>query len=172
MKETLKTIFDNVNEWLKFAEAKHAGLIILNITIIFGIATIHKDYKEIIPLILILVPILFLFISIILTLISFFPKTKNKLTNSKKVNSINLYYFGSLKNCTEVDFKHELTKVNAAYNFDKFDNDLINQILVNSNIACSKYTLFKSAIISTIIGLAVPFSFLLYSLVKCIFRGG
>ncbi len=30
MHDRLKDIFHNVNDWLKFAEAKHAGLIVLN----------------------------------------------------------------------------------------------------------------------------------------------
>jgi hypothetical protein len=37
MNEDLKFAFTNVNEWLKFAEAKIAGLLALNIASIIGI---------------------------------------------------------------------------------------------------------------------------------------
>ena len=37
MKDELNRIFSNVNDWLKFAETKNAGLVVFNSAAIFGI---------------------------------------------------------------------------------------------------------------------------------------
>ncbi len=156
MKEDIKDIFQNINEWLKFAEAKHAGLIVLNSGIIFGILSVYKDYKTIIDWHIILLIIIFIGISIILSLISLFPITNNDTKNKNKNVPINLYFFGSLSKLNETDFKNELLKTNANYKFDKFEKDIINQIIINSRIATRKYKLFIFAIWATTIGFILP----------------
>jgi len=156
MKQEIKDIFQNVNEWLKFAEAKHAGMIVLNSGIIFGLLSIYKNYKTIIDWRLILVLVIIFGISIILSLISLFPVTKNE-TNKKQANvTPNLYFFGSLSKLNENDLKDELLKSNPKYQFDRFEDDLINQIIVNAIIATKKYKLFKIAVWFTTIGLVLP----------------
>jgi hypothetical protein len=165
MKENLNEIFQNVNDWLKFAEAKHAGLIVLNSGIIFGILSVYKDYKSHLHLYCILATFILIGFSITMTLWSLFPVTKNYVDNKKKPSNPNLYFFGSLAQLDETDFKHELLKIEPNHKFEKLENDLINQILVNSTIATRKYKLFKSAIISTSVGLSIP---LIYILIKLI----
>lgn len=156
MKQDIKEIFQNVNEWLKFAEAKHAGLIVLNSGLIFGILSIYKDYKTIIDWRLILVIIIVISVSIILSLISLFPKTKNE-TKNKQVNvTANLYFFGSLSKLSEIELKSELLKSNPNYHFDRFEEDLLNQIIVNAIITTKKYKLFKFAIWFTTAGIVMP----------------
>ena len=165
MKQEIKEIFQNVNEWLKFAEAKHAGLIVLNSGLIFGILSIYKDYKTIIDWHLILVIIIVIGISIILSLISLFPITKNE-TKNKQVNvTPNLYFFGSLSKLSEIELKSELLKSNPNYQFDRFEEDLINQIVVNAIIATRKYKLFKFAIWFTTVGLVLPVITLIIKLI-------
>jgi hypothetical protein len=161
MREDLKDIFKNVNEWLKFAEAKHAGLIVLNTGAVFGILTSYKDYKQHIPWIMVLIIFFFLGLSMAITLISLFPKTGNKIDPKKKPQNPNLYFFGSLSQLDVNDFKTEIGKSNPNYNFNRLDDDLINQILVNSSIATRKYKLFKLATIATIIGISTPLFFII-----------
>ncbi len=156
MKTTIKEIFQNVNEWLKFAEAKHAGLIILNSGIIFGILTVYKDYKDYFHWLIIYSTISLLGFSMLLTLISFFPKMKNKVKDKDKPENPNLYFFGHLSLLSEDELSKELLTIYPEYKLDKIDKDIINQIIVNSNIASRKYKLFKCAIIFTILGLIVP----------------
>ena len=43
MNEDLKFAFANVNDWLKFAEAKNGGLLALNVASIIGILQCNKD---------------------------------------------------------------------------------------------------------------------------------
>ncbi len=164
MKDDIKSIFQNVNEWLKFAEAKHAGMIVLNSGIIFGILSIYKDYKTIVSWELIIVIIIVFGISIILSLISLFPITKNKTTNKTTETTPNLYFFGSLSKLNENEFKSELQKSYPNYQFNRIDEDIINQIIVNSNIATKKYKLFKIAVWFTTIGLVLPMLYLIIKL--------
>ena len=43
MEDKLKDIFENVNNWLKFAEAKNATIVAGNGLLIFGICRLLKD---------------------------------------------------------------------------------------------------------------------------------
>jgi hypothetical protein len=161
MKNYLKEIFQNVNDWLKFAEAKHAGLIVLNSGIIFGILSIYKDYKENIHWMIVIVSIAFLGLSMITSFISLFPKLDNKIKKKKKPLNLNLYYFRSIALLDEEDFKKELKNIDANFSPDKLDNDLINQIIVNSRISLFKYRLFRFGTVSAIIGLTLPVTYII-----------
>jgi len=156
MKEEIKSIFQNVNDWLKFAEAKHAGLLVLNSGIIFGILTVYKDYQNYLPKAILFITILFFVLSILTSIISLFPRTHTSLFRQKKFNNPNLYFAGHLCKLDENDLKTELTEIHSTYVFDKFDEDVLKQIIVNSKIATKKYHLFKFAIIATIIGFIIP----------------
>lgn len=156
MKEELKSIFQNVNEWLKFAEAKHAGLLILNSGTIFGILTVYKDYQYILPRIILLLTLFFFGFSIMLSIISLFPRTHTVLPKQKKFKDPNLYFAGHLSKLDIKDLKAELKKIQSTYIFDRFDEDLLNQIIVNSTIATRKYHLFKFSTIFSTIGFITP----------------
>ncbi|MCP4218773.1 MAG: hypothetical protein GY765_29345, partial [bacterium] len=43
MEERLKSIFANVNDWLKFAEAKNAALVAFNSAIIFAVLSVFDQ---------------------------------------------------------------------------------------------------------------------------------
>jgi hypothetical protein len=49
MNEDFKYAFTNVNDWLKFAEAKNAGLIALNTAAIIGILQSNDSFYSIMP---------------------------------------------------------------------------------------------------------------------------
>ena len=44
--EELYSIFQNVNDWLKFAEAKHSGLIAISSALLLAIPTLLKQPKN------------------------------------------------------------------------------------------------------------------------------
>lgn len=156
MKENLKEIFINVNECLRFAEAKHAGLIVLNSGVIFGILAVYKDYKPLLPISVILITLLFFGISLLFTFRSLFPITSNLIKPRKGDSNPNLYFYESLSKLTEIEFKTELNKISPGYQYTKLENDIINQILVNSSIASIKYRFFKYALYFTVGGFSVP----------------
>ena len=87
--ENLKSIFNNINDWLKFAEAKNFGLLTLNGALIFGITQTEAsdDFKWILEIgYYCLIP--FSILSFMWCLISLFPiLTKNtKETRISKIN--------------------------------------------------------------------------------------
>jgi hypothetical protein len=156
MKEDLKDIFQNVNEWLKFAEAKHAGLIVLNSGLVFGILTVYSAFAQHLHWSLIILSLLFLGTSIFLTLISLYPRTYKNIISTKKIKNPNLYFNGSIAQLNIEDFKTEICKTHPEHNFTALEDNLICQIIINSKIASTKYLLFRYAVICTTIGVSLP----------------
>lgn len=166
MEEKLKYIFSNVNDWLKYSEAKNGVLLALNGGIIMGIFSLLKDISILIaPYIKWLILPCFM-LSLIILLISFLPIRdkffkRNFDLSSVKLTELNLFYFGDLKYLTTTIF---LKRIYEAYNkdvpneFPQIERNLANQILNNSTIADRKLTLFTisayidfAAVIITII---------------------
>jgi hypothetical protein len=156
--EQLQKIFLNVNEWLKFAEAKNFGLLTLNAAIAFGSTQIKFPENSIIPTAIFYVFIPFAFFSFLSSLISLFPilskiekgtYTKsciNKLSQSidEENDFENIHFYGYLKGITEVIFEAKiLNKTGSTVAFSQFEKELGTQILYNSRIAWLKYQLFK-----------------------------
>ena len=156
MKEDRKDIFQNVNEWLKFAEAKHAGLIVLNSGLVFGILSVYSNFTKHLHASLIILSLIFLGASIFFTLVSLFPRTYKNTMPSKKNKTPNLYFNGSIACLSKDEFKSELLKTHPEHTFSVLEDNLIDQTILNSKIASAKYTLFKCSIICTTTGLALP----------------
>ncbi len=150
MKDELKYIFGNVNEWLKFSEAKHAGLIVLNSAIIIGILSSTKmpfeKWTTIISLSVFT-------ISIVASLISQFPKTSNFLVRYENIQNPNIYFFGDLAKIKMTDFITEFKNSFPNFNANQSDKNLINQILINSKITSAKYKIFKFCCWLTVFGI-------------------
>tara|TARA_B110000902_G_scaffold210996_1_gene241571 strand:- start:1055 stop:1549 length:495 start_codon:yes stop_codon:yes gene_type:complete len=140
MKDELKYIFGNVNEWLKFAEAKHAGIIVLNSAIIIGVLSSNNLPFEKWSIIISLVSIS---ISILASLISQFPITSNFLVRYKHIEKPNIYFFGDLAKIKMADFIVEFQNSFPEFNPNQSDKNIINQILINSKITLTKYKIFK-----------------------------
>ncbi len=92
MKDELKYIFGNVNDWLKYAEAKHAGLLVLNSAIIIGlISSYSKGFFYKYP---VFISVIIFGISIFISLIAQYPKTSNYLIRYKKsIHPTNRVFF-------------------------------------------------------------------------------
>lgn len=142
-KQELKYIFTNINEWLKFAEAKHAGLIVLNAGLVVGILSSYSNIQPFIYKTTILIGIICFGISVFSSIISQFPITQNIFYNKKEIQNANLYFFGHLSHFHNEQFINEFKKIDSAFTPTKLDDDLINQILINSRITQSKFSFFK-----------------------------
>jgi len=151
-KTELKYIFANVNEWLKFAEAKHGGLIVLNAGLVVGILSSYTNIQNFIIKPTILIGIICFGISVFLSIISQFPVTHNLFYNKKTLNNPNLYFFGHLSHLDNQSFIDEYKTVDTGFAPSKFDTYLINQILVNARIAQAKFGFFKFASYLTAFG--------------------
>jgi hypothetical protein len=178
--EQLQKIFTNVNEWLKFAEAKNFGLMTLNAGIIFGISQITFSNESILIQLCYYMVIPFASISFLVSLISVFPiLTKidrkknnngvmvdnstrnfiNKFSNwiDKEGDIKNIHFYGYLCTLKVGDFENKfLNKINSTIAFSEYEKDLSEQILYNSRITNLKYQLFKIAAFFFLFGIVMP----------------
>ena len=154
-KAELKYIFGNINEWLKFAEAKHAGLIVLNAAIVVGILSSYTNIAHFLLKPAICAGVISFGISVFMSLLSQFPVTQNIFYNLKMINNPNLYFFGHLCHFDKDSFINHLKSADSNFAPNKLDEDLINQILVNARIAQAKYGFFKLAVYCTVFGIGI-----------------
>lgn len=151
-KPELKYIFANINEWLKFAEAKHGGLVVLNAGLVVGILSSYSNIQNFIYKPIILIGIICFGISVFLSIISQFPVTQNIFHNKKIIQNPNLYFFGHLSHFDNQTFVDDFKKVDTTFAPTKLDTDIINQILVNARITQAKFGFFKLASYLTAFG--------------------
>lgn len=151
-KSELKYIFANINDWLKFAEAKHGGLIVLNAGLVIGILSSYNNIQQFIFKPSILIGLICFGISVFLSIVSQFPVTQNTFSKKKKIQNPNLYFFGHLSHFDNQLFIDEFKTIDTGFTPSKFDTDLINQILVNARITQAKYRFFKFASYLTAFG--------------------
>lgn len=192
--EQLNSIFANVNEWLKFAEAKNFGLMTLNAGVIFGISQISHEKTSLIINLCYYLIIPFASISFLVSLISVFPilskidrQIKNR--NDEFVDNMvrnfiktfsnwidkegqikNINFYGYLSSLKLKDFEKEfLSKVKSEIKFSDYEKDISTQILYNSRITHLKYQLFKIAAFFFLCGIVLPIIVLgIISIIKLI----
>jgi hypothetical protein len=168
MLSELKFIFANVNDWLKFAEAKNAALIAFDGAVIIGLFSILKDLtsgKGMIG-IAISIAIVFLAVSLFIALLSFYPQTR--ITEVPKNEAIdendNLYFWEHIKKYTVGEYLKKFREIfdlskpdaeleNGHLNNMRLENDLAIQVITNSRITSHKYRYFNYALKFTIVGL-------------------
>ncbi len=160
MKDHLEYVFSNVNDWLKFAEAKSATLLAANGVVLFGILRLVNDLqlKSYVSCV-VGVGCIFFVISLLLCLSSFIPSLSFPWVHKKhnKTKQDNLLFFGHIENYTPNSY---LKAVRCACGTKETDENnycymLSQQIITNSVIASYKYSAFKKSIILTIAGVVV-----------------
>lgn len=166
--ELLQKIFANINEWLKFAEAKNFGLLSLNAAIVFGFTQTNFQEESVIAKAGFYVFSPFAVSSFLSALLSLFPilskiehgtSVKNWITSfsnfiDKETSFVNIHFYGYLKGIDETEFETKyLTSVNSTDAFTQFEKDLATQILYNSRITWLKYQLFKIGTFIFLIGI-------------------
>jgi hypothetical protein len=180
----LLVIFQNVNDWLKFAEAKNAALFAFSATGLAAPVTLLATVQNLpnsLKLGLIATASL-LCICALLCAWSFLPKTnlekliwlKAKPSQALVANlNDNLYYFGHLQKYSSDSL---LNAISQNYLGNKFSppypkeaQDLASQITINSAIAFRKYKLFTYSAYCLVASItALPLT-ILFSLI--FFRG-
>lgn len=184
--DKLTKIFDIVNDWLKYAEAKNAVLlgfsgsgIAAALTYLSAASNIPKSiYTGLI------ITIFFLCLCSFFCSLSFLPKTnleyivwkksKPKVNSHLKISdNDNFYYFGHLLKYQPIEL---MDAINRLYFEGKISNskkkeylDLSTQIILNSEIAYLKFRIFSFSLYLLIISIiSVPLC-LFFSVV--IYRG-
>ena len=163
--EHLEKVYASIAEWLKFAEAKNAALLVFDMSLLAVFQHFYEDAKC-----FCLAGTIIVVISGLVTLWTFSPNAGNK-KNIRFKNSgqgakpeavKNLYYWGAIAACR--DTKEFLTKTRNRYfkqisdldiENDKRAYDIAEEIYINSKIAANKYGLFKLALIIDMIVLGL-----------------
>ena len=158
IEDILYKTYGNVNDWLKFAEAKNFGLLTFNAAIVFGVTQIDFATDAFLKNLVFTLIIPVILLSTIAVLISLMPILsaieKGSLTKSwiqwlsvlidKESGISNIHFFGHLRSIDTNQFQNELNlKLGLEHVYNEFQKDLIEQILYNSRIAHLKYQLFK-----------------------------
>jgi hypothetical protein len=178
MEDTLKDILLNVNEWLKFAEAKNAALIALNLGSIFGATTTITQSQHEIPQLILYYLYSFILLNglgLFISLFSFWPQFHEE-TLGKKIEDIvfpkklrvkpSLLYYGLIRDYDPDMYLAKLCEF-CKKEVDKCSSlelDYANQIVISSKITFRKYIYFKAALICTISAMLTPVILILSAL--------
>ncbi len=161
--EKLICIFQIVNDWLKFAEAKNAVLLAFCGAAVTAIIT-YLSTASTIPIFFrygLLISIFLLCISSLICSLSFLPKTDiehfvwSRTKSARKSKSLlkdsdNFYFFNNLNKYDPEDLLEAMNrlyfegKVKKPYR--KEDLDIASQITINSEIASTKFMFFRIAL--------------------------
>lgn len=154
MNEQLQYIFNNINDWLKFAEAKHSGLIALSSAILLATPAILKRPKKVLWRIIFILPAILFGVTIYISLSSFSPVLE-KVSNPKEViETENHYFFDEISKMDNAAFKRSISD-STNYIFTHLEDDLIDQIIINSRITSLKMKSFKKSLLYFKIGLGL-----------------
>jgi len=158
MDENLKYIFANINDWLKFAEAKCAGLLALNLAAVIGLLQAQamftddiKDGQGILVVIFSTASVIALYSLIpkLNTIVKFYScisnlqlEIDNRVQNDRP--ALNCLYFGDIARLNESMFS-QLATNKTLLEHTSLDRLLIHQIIVNAQIAMQKYKIVTVA---------------------------
>lgn len=166
LEEKLQNLYKDMNDLLRFAEAKNIGLIAFNVGVIIGMTKLITDYNPLweiswfyvfwYVLVMNLISVYFAFISVV-------PQIKHKESELAVYNTDNLLFFGQIASMKPSDFlknfseKYKLESKNHSY-----ETDLVRQIIIVAQIAFRKMKFFRIAIYCTIAGIITPIGLLIY----------
>jgi hypothetical protein len=154
VEQRLLSILAMVNDWLKFAETKNAGLVGLGSA---GVAVVGSFLGQAHDRVLIVglgIAAVLVSISVLVGLVSFFPRTglARHLTHEVGAPSAadNLYYYGHLARYAPVALVEAIARDYAQTGHTdvvhaRSREDLAAQIIVNSRITLAKLQLFAIA---------------------------
>ena len=168
----LIAISQNVNDWLKFAEAKNGILLAFSGTAITATITILSTAQSLpnsLKIGLLLTTIILCICALACSL-SFLPRTNlervlglRRNLNNTNPDKDNLWFFGHLHKYKPIELLEALNKHNIPYK--KEYQDIAAQITVNAEITFLKFRIFTYAIYILIAAILVIPCFVLLSLV-------
>lgn len=167
MTQRIKEIMERTNYWLSFAEAKCAGMGVINLTIIIAIIGVLFDkYSELTCYLLIYMYNFLIcnIISLILILIAMLPyldKLKEQ-NNNRNEEDKNLIFYGDIAtyNCG-ITYVRDLYKYYEQKNVEDSqisieERDFAEEVICISKITIRKYRHFKESIFWTLGGFLTP----------------
>ena len=153
--EELNAILDNVNDWLKFAEAKNGLLVAFNCGVVLAITDKVEDLSGP-PRAFAYTSIVLLCIAILIGLMSLVPRLSSAMSpRPGRKQRPNLLFFADLASLTQ-DELLSIVEERSGKPLSGMESDWANQIIVNSEIALAKYRLFVAAISATLLAALIP----------------
>ena len=161
LEELLEKNFSNVNSWLNFAEAKNAANIAFVVAVLAAIFSIDDEC------VLLHILCICLIISGMCSLFSFLPRLGNKVVRKvslfsknkkRKAKASNLIFFEDIKEYAGDTYIKQVCKKyfgKNKYNATKYQLDLADEIVYNSDIVSRKYKFFKVAVYLDIIAFLI-----------------
>lgn len=162
MEDRLQQVFKNINEWLRYAEAKSATLLAANGVTCFGLIRIFQnaDNSHIWLMYYGLFVLVLLITSMIFLLVSFSPSLDIPwlFKRNEPNDSDNLFYFEHAAKYSPLQYLRSLA---VASNLEKYEctdveRMLAKQIIANSVIARRKYIIFNIAVWLSISAILTP----------------
>jgi hypothetical protein len=165
LEERLFQLLELVNDWLKFAETKSGGMVVLAGLAATGLLTYGSSIDQ--PTSwdgwTLFLAGFFFTLSLSLAVWSFLPK-KDALKIESRLegipdNSGNLYYYEHLAKFRATDLIEKLCELHECdpSKATRGERDLAAQIIINSRITRRKMQLFSMAAVAFLIGVVVTF---------------
>lgn len=148
--ENIKEVYNSIRESLKFVEAKNAGLIAINCGAMFGLVTVYKEINTQLHWSLFII-LLLLSISTLLILWSFFPRMSVKRKTTPPAQSTpNLFFSEKVASLSPQQLRDVL-----AGQATRVQDDMLAWTHATAGVAARKYRLFRTAVLLSILALAV-----------------
>ncbi|MBU0538464.1 MAG: hypothetical protein KKF24_08580 [Gammaproteobacteria bacterium] len=159
--EALKDVLENVNGWLKFAEAKNAVLVTTSgVALWAGARLLVSDEIGCYLQAYLCFLIVFLGAALITGLLSFLPVLSYSIIVPKPyaVDNENLLYFGYLSTLSKNELVKKFLDALDAPDTEQnaFHPMYAEQIIINSRVALAKYALFERGVNLIILGALTP----------------
>ncbi|MBL7841927.1 MAG: hypothetical protein JNJ75_17400 [Cyclobacteriaceae bacterium] len=176
MEERLKFIFGNVNEWLRFAEAKNGVLIAFNGAAIWGILQSFTGIQQLSACLTIPVSIFMCcaFVGIVVSFFSFMPaltlsrevvaKIDKKLVQEKSV--VFFRHIGDFNADEYFKLVEMRSEQSQSKSINPYHLDLASQIVANARNTWLKYKMFYIALNVTLAGMILPIPFQIFFWIK------
>jgi len=159
--ETLRETLSDVNDWLRFAEAKNGVLVAASGVAVWGALRLSVLRETSCYLDLYLgIAILFLALGFITSLLSFLPVLEYRwiIPSATAGEDQNLLYFGHLAAYSKKDLVERYRKATGCNETEvtELHGMYAEQIIINSRIALAKYALFERAVTFVLWGVLTP----------------
>ena len=154
MKQTLKYIFDRLEEQLKYAETKHSISITLASALTVFSATYLDSSKPLVNA-LSAISIIFSLVSVLYSFIALSAK-HIRFGRTNKSQQENLLYFKHIARFSPEDYLKEIAQsypLFKGYKTDQFDLDLSKQVVATAKTISAKFLLFNFALTFLILSL-------------------
>ncbi len=154
MKQTLKYIFDRLEEQLKYAETKHSISITLASALTVFSATYLDSSKPLVNA-LSAISIIFSLVSVLYSFIALSAK-HIRFGRTHKSQQENLLYFKHIARFSPEDYLKEIAlsyPLFKGYKTDQFDLDLSKQVVATAKTISAKFLLFNFALTFLILSL-------------------